>query len=48
MYGVKGHSVLSLYIDIVRDIYMHMILEEISKMLLNSSQMEALSIVAFT
>ena len=37
MYGVKGHSVLSLYIDIVRDIpidYMHMILEGISKMLL--------------
>ena len=37
MYGVKGHSVLSFYIDIVRDIpidCMHMILEGISKKLL--------------
>ena len=35
MYGIKSHSILSLYIDIVRDIpidYMHMILEGISKM----------------
>ena len=37
VYGIKSHSILSLYIDIVRDIpidYMHMILEGISKMLL--------------
>lgn len=38
VYGVKGHSILSKYIDIVKDVpidYMHMILEGISKMLLN-------------
>ena len=37
VYGIKSYSILSLYIDIVRDIpidYMHMILEGISKMLL--------------
>ena len=50
MYGYKSHSILSLYIDIVRDIpidYMHMILEGISKMLLKYWSDGALKIVAF-
>ena len=37
VYGIKSHSILSLYIDIVRDIpidCMHMSLEGIRKMLL--------------
>ena len=36
VFGVKGHSILSNFLDVVKDIpidYMHMILEGISKML---------------